>query len=102
MIVVVANHIPDAVRGKMKLWFCEPKPNVFVSGIRDALADNVIELMMDKCPPSSGLIIFKEINSPPFYRIYAKGMTAKNISSISGLQLIVEKIAEKSPGGGLT
>lgn len=29
MVVVVADQIPDAVRGKMKLWFIELKPNVF-------------------------------------------------------------------------
>ena len=66
MIVVVANYIPDAVRGKMKLWFTEPKPNVFVSGIRDSIADNVVELMLKHCPPSSGLLIFKSENKPPF------------------------------------
>ncbi len=90
MIVVIANHIPDAVRGKMKLWFTEPKPNIFISGIRDSLADDVIELMMKHCPPSSGLLIFKEISKPPFYRIYAKGIPSRNISTISGLQLITE------------
>ena len=92
MIVVVANYIPDAVRGKMKLWFTEPKPNVFVSGIRDSIADNVIELMLKHCPPSSGLLIFKSENKSPFYRIYSKGKPSKNLSIISGLQLIVEHL----------
>lgn len=92
MIVVVANHIPDAIRGKMKLWFCEPKPNVFISGIKDSLADNVTDLLLKECPISSGLLIFKEINTPPFFRIYMKGNSFKNISTISGLQLIVEKL----------
>ena len=31
MLVVVANDLPPAVRGRMKLWFVEPRPNVFVS-----------------------------------------------------------------------
>ena len=91
MIVVVASYIPDAVRGKMKLWFTEPKPNVFVSGIRDAVADNVIELMMKHCLPSSGLMIFKSEPRPPYYRIFAKGQPLKNISVISGLQLLVQR-----------
>ena len=92
MIVVVANYIPDAVRGKMKLWFTEAKPNVFVSGIRDSIADNVIDLMMKHCPPSSGLIIFKSESKPPYYRIFAKGQPSRNLSAISGLQLIVENL----------
>ncbi len=93
MMVVVANHIPDAVRGKMKLWFIEPKPNVFISGIRDSLADKVVDLMMENCPESSGLLIFKEIKQPPFYRIYAKGSPARNLTTISGLQLITETLS---------
>ena len=56
--------------------------------IRDSVADNVVELMMKHCPPSSGLLIFK----PPFYRIFAKGQPSKNISVISGLQLLVERL----------
>ena len=42
MVVVVADQIPDAVRGKMKLWFIELKPNVFVSGINDHVAKKEI------------------------------------------------------------
>ena len=47
MIVLVANSLPPAVRGKLKLWFEEPRPNVFVSGITDALADNVVDMLME-------------------------------------------------------
>ena len=94
MIVVVANNIPDAVRGKIKLWFTEAKPNVFVSGIRDSVADNVIELLLKHCPASSGLLIFKSENKPPFYRIFARGQPAENISVISGLQLLVERLSD--------
>lgn len=28
MLVVIANDLPDAVRGRLKLWFVEPRPNV--------------------------------------------------------------------------
>ena len=59
MIVLAANSLPPAVRGKLKLWFEEPRPNVFVSGITDALADNVVDMLMERCPPASGLLIFK-------------------------------------------
>lgn len=48
MIVVVANDLPDAIRGKMKLWFIEIKPYVFVSGANDQVADNVICYLFSK------------------------------------------------------
>ena len=90
MIVIVANSLPDAVRGKLKLWFVEPRPNVFVSGIKDNLADRVVELVQKHCPAESGILIFKEIAAPPFYEIIVKGSPGKNISVISGFQLICE------------
>ncbi len=91
MIVVMANDLPDAVRGKLKLWFVEPRPNVFVSGVKDSLSLRVVEMVLKYCPPSSGLMIFQSISEPPFFMIYTKGEPLKDISSITGLQLIVEK-----------
>lgn len=90
MIVVVANSLPDAVRGKIKLWFVEPKPNVFVSGITDSLADRVVEMLMEKVPSSSGMMIFKSIREAPHFRIYIRGIPQKQPTAISGLQLLIE------------
>lgn len=33
MTVIVANDTPPAIRGILKRWFVEPKPNVFVGEI---------------------------------------------------------------------
>ena len=44
----------------MKLWFIEPKPNVFISGIKDSVADTVIDLLLKYCPFEADLIIFKK------------------------------------------
>lgn len=90
MIVIVANSLPDAVRGKIKLWFVEPKPNVFVSGITDSLADRVVEMLMEKVPPSSGMMIFKSTRGAPHFRIYVRGIPQKTLTAISGLQLLTE------------
>lgn len=90
MIVVVANSLPDAVRGKIKLWFVEPKPNVFVSGVTDSLADRVVDMLMEKVPPSSGMIIFKGIREAPHFRIYVRGIPQRQLTAISGLQLLIE------------
>jgi len=91
MLVVLANHIPPAVRGRMKLWFVEPSPNVFVSGIKDATADKVVNYLFEHCLFSSGLIVFQKINKPPGYRIRSLGGTIRKLTEISGLQLILEK-----------
>ena len=90
MLVVIANDLPPAVRGRMKLWFVEAKPNVFVSGIKDSLSSTVVEYLHGHCPPESGVVIFRSTTSPPGYVISAIGPTTKQQISISGLQLVIE------------
>ncbi len=95
MLVVVANDLPPAVRGRMKLWFVEPRPNVFVSGIKDSVAKKVIEYLYQHCPADSGVIMFRSLPAAPGYEIRAIGATNKAITEISGLQLIIEKLLER-------
>ncbi len=90
MLVVLANDLPPAVRGRMKLWFVEPKPNVFVSGVKDSVAKTVVEYLFEKCPFESGLIIFRSTPRPPGFEIRTLGPTPKEIMELSGYQLVVE------------
>lgn len=92
MLVVIANDLPPAVRGRMKLWFVEPRPNVFVSGIKDSVALTVINYLHQHCPPESGVTIFRSLNKPPSYEIQTIGPTRKEITEVSGLQLVIETL----------
>ncbi len=91
MLVVIANDLPPAVRGRMKLWFIEPRPNVFVSGVKDAVASKVVDYLYNHCPLESGLMVFRRISETPGYEIRGIGDTNRNITEISGLQLVIEK-----------
>lgn len=91
MLVVLANDIPPAVRGRMKLWFVEPRPNVFISGIKDSVADDVVEYLYKHCPADSGLMVFKKIKQVPGYKIRGVGDTRRSLVEINGLQLVQEK-----------
>jgi CRISPR-associated protein Cas2 len=91
MLVVMASHIPPAVRGRMKLWFIEPRPNVFISGIKDSVADDVVEYLFEHCTYETGLTIFQRINKPPGYKIRGLGDLDKALVQISGMQLVQEK-----------
>lgn len=95
MVVVIANDLPPAVRGRMKLWFVEPRANVFVSGIKDSVADTVITYLIDHCPPSSGILVLQRITKPPYYKIWGVGDTKKKIATIDGLQLIFERLEQE-------
>ncbi|MDL1866426.1 type I-E CRISPR-associated endoribonuclease Cas2 [Betaproteobacteria bacterium PRO4] len=92
MLVVLANDLPPAVRGRMKLWFTEPRANVFVSGIKDSVALTVIDYLQKHCPPESGVMIFRSLPKAPGYEIQTIGPTRKMLIEISGLQLIVETL----------
>lgn len=92
MLVVIANDLPPAVRGRMKLWFTEPKPNVFVSGIKDSVAITVIDYLYKHCPQESGIVMFRSLPRPPGYEIRSIGPTKKSLTEISGLQLVVETL----------
>lgn len=92
MLVVIANDLPPAVRGRMKIWFVEPKPNVFVSGVKDSVANKVIDYLHKYCPPESGIIIFKRISQAPGYEIRCLGNSKRKLISLSGLQLVMETL----------
>ncbi len=92
MLVVIANDLPPAVRGRMKLWFVEPKPNVFVSGVNDSVATTVIDYLYEHCPLDSGLMTFRSLRKAPGYEIRTLGPTTKNLQTISGLQLVIETL----------
>jgi CRISPR-associated protein Cas2 len=75
----------------MKLWFIEPRPNVFVSGVKDSVADDVVNYLYKHCPSDSGIVIFQRIKQAPGYKVRGVGDPRRELISISGFQLILEK-----------
>ncbi|MDM8545404.1 type I-E CRISPR-associated endoribonuclease Cas2e [Candidatus Venteria ishoeyi] len=92
MLVMIANDLPPAVRGRIKLWFVEPRPNIFVSGVKDATAQKVIDYLFQYCPADSGLMVFQRISKAPGYEIHTLGDTKRRLTELSGLQLVMEKM----------
>lgn len=91
MLVVIANDLPPAVRGRMKLWFIEPRPNIFISGVKDSVAKSVVDYLYKHCPSESGLMIFRQAPQNPGYEIRGMGDIKRSLTEISGLQLVVER-----------
>lgn len=92
MLIVIANDLPPAVRGRMKLWFIEPRPSIFVSGIKDSVATGVVEYLYKHCPPESGVLIIKSIRQAPGFEIRTIGPPRKPTIEISGMQLVLESL----------
>lgn len=76
----------------MKLWFIEPRANVFVSGVKDSVAETVVAWLYKHCPPESGLLIVRSIPHAPGYEMRCIGPPRKPMTEITGLQLIVETL----------
>ena len=98
MLVVVANDLPPAVRGRMKLWFIEPRPNVFISGVKDSVAKAVVDYLYKHCPHDSGLLVISSTNRPPGFEMRCIGPPRKPVIELSGLQLIVETLKQEQIG----
>ena len=92
MLVVIAEHLPDAVRGKLKLWFIEPRANVFISIVADALARKIVLQLMDVCSPESGVLIVESQAKSPGYLLWER-TNKPTIGTISGFQLVQKKVS---------
>ena len=46
MTVIVAENTPDKVRGLLKRWFIEPRPNVFVGSVNRRIREKVLQYIL--------------------------------------------------------
>lgn len=88
MVVLVANDLPDSIRGKIKRWFIELRANFFVSGIKDATAERVAKSLIKQCPAGAGLCLVMSRPDAPGYKIIKLGDSNRELVMLSGLQLI--------------
>ena len=94
MTVIVANDTPPAVRGMLKRWFVEPKPNVFVGTVNKRTREKTIEYIRRNAP-GLGLLIIASDSSSQGFSIRTFGKTRRQVVKESGLYLIAEKWAQE-------
>jgi CRISPR-associated protein Cas2 len=90
MTVIVANNTPDAIRGTLKRWFVEPKPNVFVGTVNRRRRDKILEYVKRNAADISLLIITSEPNCQGF-KIERWGQPDRRDTEMSGLWLVAEQ-----------
>ena len=93
MTVIVANDTPPAIRGILKRWFVEPRPNVFVGTVSRRTRDKVLDYVKRNAKEMSLLIISSEPNCQGF-KIERWGEPDRRDTEISGLWLVAEKWVE--------
>jgi CRISPR-associated protein Cas2 len=90
MTVIVCNNTPDCIRGHLKRWFIEPKPNVFVGTVNMKTREKTIAYIRRNAPGLGMLIIAPERSCQGF-GIRTFGDTDRKETRHAGLYLIAEK-----------
>ena len=93
MTVLVANDTPPAIRGHLKRWFIEPKPNVFVGTMNPRNRQKILNFVLRNASNNFGLLIISSTPNCQGYcieRIGPEGNTGRKEVDFSGIQLIAE------------
>ena len=67
---------------------------MFVSGIKDALAAELADFILEHATEDSGLILFRSTKKSPDYDIVAKGTFSDSVVDINGMKLIQSLVVE--------
>lgn len=94
MTVIVINDATPAMRGYLKRWFVEPKPNVFVGTVNRRVRKRVLEYARRNAP-GIGLLAISSDNSSQGFEIESFGETDRRPTRICGINLIAEKWSEE-------
>lgn len=90
MTVLITNDTPPAIRGLLKRWFIEPKPNVFVGTVNRRTRSRLLDYVRRNAPDLGLLMVADDRNAQGFI-VESFGSTRRRVAVQTGLQLIAEK-----------
>jgi CRISPR-associated protein Cas2 len=93
MTTLIANDTPPAIRGLLKRWFIEPRPNVFVGTLNPRTHRKVIDYILRHAPREFGVLIIASAPNCQGYtieRIGPCGCSGRDAVELSGISLIAE------------
>ena len=93
MTVLICNDAPPAIRGAMKRWFIEPRPNVFVGTLNVRTHRKVMDFVLRNAPKDFGMLVISSAPNCQGYvveRFGPEGMAGRKNIEISGISLIAE------------
>ena len=99
MTVIVANDVPPAIRGLLKRWFVEPRPNVFVGTVNRRTREKTLEYVRRNAP-GLGLLVIASDSTSQGFSVQSFGETNRKEILLSGLNLIAEKWTDTEPTEG--
>lgn len=92
MLVIIANNLPPAVRGLLKVWCLEPKPHVFVTDLDGKTEQRIVKFLHPYFTEKSGLLVISSNKkSLQGFTMNQDYRVEKKVVTISGIQLIEER-----------
>lgn len=89
MTVIVASETPPAIRGLLKRWFIEPRPNVFVGSVNRRTREKTLAYIRRNAP-GLGMLVMSAERSSQGFSIECFGETPRRPVRLSGLELVAE------------
>lgn len=96
MTVIVAENTPDKVRGLLKRWFLEPKPNVFVGTVNRRTREKVLAYILKYAPEDLALLVISDDGSSQGFSVMHVREPAKRAIKMSGLYLVEKPPSNES------
>ncbi len=93
MTVIIANDTPPAIRGMLKRWFIEPRPNVFVGTLNRRTHAKTLQYIR-RNSEGVGLLIISSYPNCQGYVIESTGDVGRKGVELSGIWLVAEKWEE--------
>lgn len=94
MTVLVANDTPPFIRGILKRWFIEPRPNVFVGSVNRRTREKTVDYIR-RSAPGLGLLVIAADSSAQGFSVAQYGQTDRRPVKWCGLHLVAEKWQEE-------
>jgi len=94
MTVIIATNTPDAIRGMLKRWFIEPRPNVFVGTLNRRTHEKTIEYIK-RNSAGIGLLILSSFPNCQGFKIETTGPGNRKGVEVCGLWMVAERWEEE-------
>ena len=94
MTVIFAENVDAPVRGLLRRWFVEPRPNVFVGSVNRRTRDKTLAYIRRNAPGLRLLVVFNEENCQGFDML-SFGCPTRLPRRMCGLTLIAETSGEE-------
>ena len=94
MTIIFAENVIPSIRGMLKRWFIEPRPNVFIGSINKHTREKTLEYIRRNAPGLRMLVAYDSLNCQGF-EIMTYGFPNRRAIKKCGITLIAEKYEDE-------